>query len=285
MHLKDWVEESKLKPENGGSWSRLAIHQESIVRHLEDHLYTKVQDICAYVETTFQIHYTVSGMTQWLHQQGFSYKKPKEVPAKADPRKQEAFIEQYAELLASRSPYNPIFFMDSCHPTMTTKVSGGWIRKGEDKAIQQGASRTRVNVTGAIDLSTMQVVTEHPDTVNGETTVNFLKKLKDANPDASKLHVILDQSGYHRSEAVRAFAGVSGIDLHYLPPYSPNLNPIERLWKVMNEHVRNNHFFKSAKEFREAISDFFEQTLSKIAQSLRDRINDNFQRINPAPSG
>ena len=49
-----------------------------------------------------------------------------------------------------------------------------------------------------------------------------------------------------------------GITLHYLPPYSPNLNPIERLWKVMNEYVRNNRFFKSAKEFKKEILTFFE---------------------------
>ena len=69
----------------------------------------------------------------------------------------------------------------------------------------------------------------------------------------------------------------SGIELHYLPAYSPNLNPIERLWKVMNEEVRNNVFFSSAKEFREAIGNFFEAKLPKILPNLRQRINDNFE--------
>ena len=69
-----------------------------------------------------------------------------------------------------------------------------------------------------------------------------------------------------------------------ISPYSPNLNPIERLWKVMNEQVRNNVSFTSAKHFREAIAHFFETTISNIAQSLRGRINDNFQIINPVSS-
>ncbi|WP_338011052.1 transposase, partial [Photorhabdus temperata] len=55
--------------------------------------------------------------------------------------------------------------------------------------------------------------------------------------------MILDGVGYHRSKRVKDWAYVMNIDLHYLPPYSPNLNPIERLWKVMNEQVRNNHYF------------------------------------------
>jgi hypothetical protein len=54
------------------------------------------------------------------------------------------------------------------------------------------------------------------------------------------------------------------IKLHFLPPYSPNLNPIERLWKVKYEKVRNNQFFKSAKDFKEAINRFFDDILPDI---------------------
>ncbi|MFO3021785.1 IS630 family transposase, partial [Legionella pneumophila serogroup 1] len=57
----------------------------------------------------------------------------------------------------------------------------------------------------------------------------------------------------------------------------PNLNPIERLWRVMNEQVRNNRCFKGAKDFKEAISGFFTDTLPYIGSLLNERINDNFQ--------
>ena len=56
---------------------------------------------------------------------------------------------------------------------------------------------------------------------------------------------MLDGAGYHRSQEVKDKAVELGITLHYLPAYSPNLNPIERLWKVMNEHARNNKYFVS----------------------------------------
>lgn len=224
-------------------------------------------------------------MTKWLHQKRFSYKQPKAVPAKADVEKQEAFIEKYLQLLDETANDEPIFFMDSAHPTMATKISCGWIKKGVDKPIEQSASRTRVNVMGAIELSTMNVVSIRREFVNAESTIEFLRQLKEAYPLALRLHVILDNSGYHRSELVKSFAQAENITLHYLPPYSPNLNAIERLWKVMNEEIRNNRFFKSAKEFRKTIEDFFEITLPKIALTLRNRINDNFQVISPAPSG
>ena len=118
----------------------------------------------------------------------------------------------------------------------------------------------------------------------GEKMSGFFDQLKSAYPLAPSIHIILDQSGYPRSQLVRDEALKKNIVLHYLPPYSPNLNPIERLWKVMNENVRNNVFFTSAKHFRDAISEFFETTILKIAQSLRGRINDNFQTIKPVPS-
>jgi transposase len=93
------------------------------------------------------------------------------------------------------------------------------------------------------------------------------------------------QAGYHRSHELQEQAAAKNIVLHLLPPYSPNLNPIERLWKVMNEHARNNVFFESARQFKDAIAHFFHTTIPNIKPLLRARINDNFQVINPVSSG
>jgi len=95
------------------------------------------------------------------------------------------------------------------------------------------------------------------------------------------IHLILDGAGYHRADKVKEKAEELNIKLHFLPPYSPNLNPIERLWKVMNEHARNNRYFESAKEFRQSIRDFFDVTLPDITDSLNSRVNDNFQTFDP----
>jgi hypothetical protein len=83
---------------------------------------------------------------------------------------------------------------------------------------------------------------------------------------------------------VQEWAYVMNIELHYFPPYSPNLNPIERLWKVMNEAVRNNRYFASSKEFREEIHRFFSERLPALAGTLSRRINDNFQTLENASS-
>jgi transposase len=226
--------------------------------------------------------YTRQGMTDWLHEHGFSYKKPKETPAKADPVKKMEFIKMYEQLLNTTPEDEPIVFMDSVHPTMATKVSYGWIRTGTDKLIAASASRTRVNLTGAVNLETMTIINQDYETINGDSTIDFLKKIKDSYPNAGCIHIILDQSGYHKKQEVLDWAAKSRIKLHFLPPYSPNLNPIERLWKLMNEEVRNNRFFHSAKEFREAIFAFFHTTWPRISHLMLDRINDNFYILKSA---
>ncbi|MCG6220114.1 transposase, partial [Vibrio diabolicus] len=97
-------------------------------------------------------------------------------------------------------------------------------------------------------------------------------------------HCFNSEIGCGMTDLVKDAAFVLNIELHYLPPYSPNLNPIERLWKVMNEKSRNNVYFKRKRDFKAAIDQFFAVTLPEIAGSLTSRINDNFQVLKPASS-
>ncbi|GHX36581.1 DDE endonuclease [Vibrio cholerae] len=210
---------------------------------------------------------------------------PKGVPHKFDETKQKAFIEAYEALKASCSKDESILFIDAVHPTQATKVSHGWIRTGHDKSVETTGSRSRLNLIGALNLNDIGGTIIHDyETINSESIVRFFCQIRERYPLEHKLHIILDGAGYHRSELVRDAAFVLNIELHYLPPYSPNLNPIERLWKVMNEYSRNNVYFKTKREFREAIENFCIVTLPEIADSLTSRINDNFQVLKPASS-
>ena len=117
------------------------------------------------------------------------------------------------------------------------------------------------------------------DTINAESIIKHLHLLREKNGSKGTIYLIIDQAPYHRAESVAKAAKKLNIKIVFLPPYSPNLNPIERLWKVMNEHVRNNRFFKSAKDFKKKIEFFFNEKLPKIGGSLEKRINDNFQSL------
>ncbi len=283
-HLAEYTREAKLNPTNGGSKSHLNASQtELLTKHLEKKVYDKVHDICLYVMTSYNVRYSISGMTKWLHKNGFSYKKPKGTPSKADPGKQEEFVEKYIELSSTLPSNEVIEFADGVHPTMATKITGGWIRRGKDKVISTTASRTRMNLFGSINLSTMSVTINSYDTIDSVALEAHLIALRTKYPCANKIHLVLDRGPYNMSKKTFENAEKHGITLHHLPTYSPNLNPIERLWKLMNEHVRNNKFFDSAKEFRKAVLDFFDQTWNEIKYDMRRRINDNFHPLKQAP--
>ncbi|HIF9499501.1 TPA: IS630 family transposase, partial [Photobacterium damselae] len=258
-HLSDYVLSEKLKPENGGSQSKLsAIQTMHLIEHLTEKTYSHTYQIVAYVKETFRLDYTVAGMNKWLHHNGFSYKQPKGVPHKFNEAKQQAFIADYEALKASCGKDESIVFIDAVHPTLSTKISHGWIRTGQDKMIETTGNRSRLNIIGALNLSDIGATITHDcESMNSETIVRFFCKLRESYPLAHKLHIILDGAGYHRSDLVKDAAFVLNIKLHYLPPYSPNLNPIERLWKVMNEKSRNNVYFKSKRDFKAAIDQFF----------------------------
>jgi transposase len=118
--------------------------------------------------------------------------------------------------------------------------------------------------------------------VNSEKIQAFFTELRTENGSNKRIHLILDGAGYHRAKVVKDKADELNITLHFLPPNSPNLNPIERLCKVIDEHVRNNKYFAMAKEFRDKIDEFFSQKLPKIRDILASRIKDNFQVLNSA---
>ncbi|AGH44715.1 transposase [Paraglaciecola psychrophila 170] len=283
-HIGDYAKRLKLKPAGGGSASHLNTEQtQQLVAHLSDITYLHTHQIVAYIQKTWKITYSVSGLNKWLHHNGFSYKQPKGVPHKFDDQKQSVFIEEYERLRDSLPDDEPILFMDAVHPTQATEVSSGWIRKGVDKPIETTDSRTRMNVVGAVRLNylTEAVVLDY-ETVNGSTIMDFLEHVKQKYLSSHTIHLVLDGAGYHRTKEVKYKATELGIILHYLPHYSPNLNPIERLWKVINEYARNYRYISTGKEFRQHNRHFFSVTLSDIADTLNSRINDNFQVLETA---
>ena len=246
---------------------------------LERHLYSKTGDICAWVKAKFGVEYTRQGMTEWLHRHNYSWKTPVGIPAKADPQKQKNFKRAYARLKKNLPEDEVIVFADASHPTMATKIGKGWVKTGQARPIETIASRTRVNVQGSLDVTTGKFVGSFHKTINSQVMELHFKDLRQVYAQFSLIHVILDRSGYNTCQYTKDAAKRYGIKLHYLPPYSPNLNVIERLWKIASECVRKNRVFSSAKEFRDSMQEFFFETWPEISEIYRDTLTDKFQTL------
>jgi len=143
QYLLAYKKEKRLKALHKGSEEKLNRSQrKALKKYLTNNTFTKTVDICAYVLSTYKVDYSVSGMREWLDRHGFTYKKYKPIPAKANKELQEQFQDDYLKLTAGLGRDEVLEFGDGVHPTMQTKLSYGWIRRGHDKLINTTASRT-----------------------------------------------------------------------------------------------------------------------------------------------
>lgn len=276
-HISDYYLARKLSNKSGGSSSHLTRQQTTqLVKHLEEKTYLYVKDISAYVKQRYGINYSVSGMTKWLKNNGYRYKKPQAVPGKVNQDSQEAFKKYYKSLKASIQGDELIYFVDSVHPQYQTKLSYGWIKRGVRKNIATTGKQKRLNYMGGLSLSGYKMVVQRSEKVDAQSIKRFMGKLRVKSKGYSRIHIIWDNAGYHRSKDVQGYAEELNIVIHYLPPYSPNLNPIERLWKIMHEQVSYNRYYAKFSDFIEATQSFF-RGIARKKNLLRSRISDNFQ--------
>jgi transposase len=280
-HIKAYQKEERLTPGYKGSQPILTAEDSKVLSdHLESKIYVKIKDIQAHVKESFGKEMGISTLYTWLTSNSFSYKKPKLVPKNADPAKQQSFKELYHKVMNEAAiEGDPVLFGDSVHPSQQTRPAYGWIKRGKDKPIETTGARKRVNIMGVLNLETMRFGYQEFDTINGEAAIHFLKKIEGMYPDSKKIHLIWDQAGYHTSQETKDFLKTSRVKVHYLPPRSPNLNPIERLWKIMHEYVSNNRVYERFKDFKKSLFDFFDHTIPNIREILVSRITDNFQTL------
>ena len=193
-HITQYREFKKVKPENGGSSEKLSIEQsEQLRRHLRNHTYLYVKDIIAYVQSTWSMTYSVPGMRNWLQRHDFSYKKPTLVPGKANEQQQQEWLAEYEKLKRNLSVDETICFMDGVHPTHNVQPAYGWIQKGVRKEIPANSGRSRINLSGVIDVIDHKVLVQEDKMLNAEATINFFQKIEEAYPEKNRVHIFCDK--------------------------------------------------------------------------------------------
>ena len=172
-----------------------------------------------------------------------------------------------------------IYFADGVHPQHNTQVSNAWIYKGEEKQIKSNTGRSRININGVINpnIPTDIIVGEYK-TINADTTIEFFQDIERKNPKKKKIIIYADNARYYKNKKVKEYLKTSKIRLIFLPPYSPNLNLIERLWKFMKKIVINNKYYEKSTEFRRKLLDFFDN-IQIYKNELDSLITNNFQII------
>ena len=263
----------------GGSTCALNAEQLAILdAHLQEHLYLSAKAIAHWVKKRFGVSYTESGMTAVLHRLGYVYKKPKLVPGKADRQAQEQFLVEYDNTMKTKGKDDPVYFMDAVHPQHNPVLACGWIKRGEEREIPANTGRQRLNINGAIDLERLEPVVRFDESINAASTIALFEQLEALNLVATWIYVICDNARYYRSKAVQEYLKSSRIKLIFLPPYAPNLNLIERLWKFFKKKILYNRYYETFDEFRAACEEFFSNP-RKYHRELRSLLTANFAMI------
>lgn len=274
--------------QNGGSLALLDDHYTGAEPKLDEHqmceleaelqirIFPDAKAVIAHIKKQYGVRYSVSGVVALLHRLGFSYKKPTHVPGKQDPVKQQAFVDEYRKLKATKDEKDPIYFADATHPQHNSVPSYGWIKKGPSKGLEANCGRQRLNINGAIDIETLEPVTGFYETVNADTTIDLFAKIEAKHTEAETIYIIVDNARYYRSSVLREALEGTKIKLIFLPPYSPNLNLIERYWKFFKKKVVNNLYYETFAEFKQACLIFFRKR-KKYLPELQTLLTENFQ--------
>jgi transposase len=243
-----------------GFWGKLDSFQLAALQtELQANFYTDSQAIADWIQAQFGVSYTAEGLVPLLHGLGFCYKKPKQVPCEADLEKQADFVAKFEDLLDNLSPQEAVFFVDTVHPQHNTRSTYGWIAKGETKAVLSVSGRNRVNIHGAVNVQAPEeVLVVEAERINAEATWALYQKIETAYPEKEKIYVIGDNARYYKHKELQEKLQNSRIVQIFLPPYSPNLNLIERLWKFMRKKVIDNNFIRNFQDFKAKLLAFFE---------------------------
>lgn len=145
--------------------------------------------------------------------------------------------------------------------------------------VRAASGRQRFNVLGAWNAITRELVAVTNTTVvNTETMCELLRKIA-ALGLTGPITMVLDNARYQRNAVVQSLADSLGIELLFLPSYSPNLNLIERLWKFIKRRSLYGRYHPTFADFRAAIEEIIDALPTKHATDLASLMTLNFQRF------
>ena len=261
-----------------GSKAKLSQEQQQALKvELSTSIYATAHQVIAWVDQQWEVKYEVSGMQKLLKRLGFSYKKNRLVPSKADPELQQQFVQWFAGLRERLEPSALLLFCDAAHFKHNAEAGYAWSLKGDPHLIPSNTGRQRYNVLGAYDPQSQEycfMLTK--DNINQNKMIEFLTLLRTKFSDKETIYLILDNASYNHAHRVKDAAREQKIMLDYLPPYSPNLNPIERLWKFVRKKFFKDKYRATFATFCQQLDDFF-ANLDQYRDALASLITENFE--------
>lgn len=204
---------------------------------------------CGYLREELGHEVGYRTVVRWLHEEGFRLKVPQPWPDRQDEAARTAFVEQVKTWLADERI--DLWYQDEMGVEGDPRPRRRWIQKGEKGRVTRNGDHIRMNVSGIVCPRTGQFFALEMSHSDGEMFQIFLDEAnKDVKFERPRNLLIMDNAGWHKNKSTRwgAFEPV------YLPAYSPDLNPIERLWLLVK-------------------AEWFSDFIAKTHEALIDRLD------------
>ena len=160
-----------------------------------------------------------------------------------------------------------IIYQDEVHFQITTSVTRKWVIQGSEPKVKSAPGRKSVPCSGYVIPKTGELIVTKPSWFNYETVIASFRQLLKNYPVAGgrRIHLILDNAPWHKkaarlvqTEALPEYQDIQDkMTLIFLPPYSPDLNPTEQVWRITQREVTHNTYFANAQVLEDTLDPYF----------------------------
>jgi transposase len=261
----------------GTNTSELEAHSESILSSFAKRPPMNAAEAVQRIREMVNIERSEEQVRDFMKRHKLKFIKCGHIPSKADNERQHKWVDTELKpvIEAAQKGEVHLFFCDAAHFVLQPFLCSLWC--AFRVFIKASAGRNRINVLGAVHAITKEIVTLSNTTyITADTIIEFLKMLKEKFGD-KPIAIVLDNARYQHCFVVKAIAAGLGMHLLFLPPYSPNLNIIERLWKFTKKKILYAKYYDKPQEFHHAVRDFFNDINGKYADELKSLLTLKFQ--------
>jgi transposase len=262
--------------------SELECHRITLKEYFQLNPPASINEAVNKIENLTGIKRSPTQVRKFLKSMGMRCLKVGSLPSKADLDEQEKYKKEKLEprLKEAEEGKRAVFFVDAAHFVMGAFLGLVWCF--ERLFIKSPSGRKRFNVLGALNAITHEVILVTNDTYITATQVcELLQKIADLGLTIP-ITLVLDNARYQKCQVVQDLAKSLEIELLYLPPYSPNLNLIERIWKFVKKKCLYAKYYEDFSLFSSAIYGCLKEAHLKHKKELDSLLTLRFQVLKKA---
>jgi len=265
-----------LKEEQKGRPKKLSKEQEEIIKELleedepEKHGY-RVWDgpsMSDYIKKNMDVDYAVRSCQKLFHRLKYNKIVPQTYPSLEDPDDEARDMYKKELRKAYADPSLILVFQDEVHFQVETSVTRKWARIGSKPRVMSKPGHSKASYSGYLILNTGKLWIGEPEWFNYQTTIDTMRDFLQENPlpDGKRYAIIMDNAPWHK-KAKRLILDPENTEYNdirekivfiKLPPYSPDLNPIEQVWRITRREVTHNRYFPNITTLKENLESYFD---------------------------